>query len=133
MISTLVFEATYFARYSSGKKMTRGAPSASTICTALPLVTQTSDSAFTSADVLTYVTTGTPGYFSRSRRTSAPVIDSAREQPARKSGTSTVLLGLTSLAVSAMKCTPHSTMTSASVLAACIASASESPTMSATV
>ena len=53
MISTLVFEATYFARYSSGKKMTRGTPSASTICTALPLVTQTSDSALTSADVFT--------------------------------------------------------------------------------
>ena len=31
-----------------------------------------------------------------------------------------------------MKCTPHSTMTSASVSAAFIASASESPTMSAT-
>ena len=85
-------------------------------------VQQMSTSAFTSADVFTYATTGTPGYFWRSRRTSAPVIDSASEQPALESGMSTVLCGLSSFDVSAMKWTPPCTMTSAVDSAASLAS-----------
>ena len=65
--------------------------------------------------------------------TSAAVIDSASEQPARRSGISTVFSGFSNLAVSAMKCTPASTMTEASVRAASRASARLSPTMSPTV
>src|SRR6266850_650169 len=53
MIFTLVFEATYFARYWSGRKITVGALRLSTTCTALDDVQQMSISAFTSADVLT--------------------------------------------------------------------------------
>ena len=41
--------------------MTRGTPSDSTTSTALAEVQQMSDSAFTSAEVLTYVTTGASG------------------------------------------------------------------------
>src|SRR6476646_1298801 len=53
MISTLVWVATHFARYSSGIMMTRGTPNDSTTRAALDEVQQMSDSAFTSADVLT--------------------------------------------------------------------------------
>ena len=53
MISVFVCEATYFPRYSSGRKITRGTFSDSTTSTALAEVQQTSDSAFTSAEVLT--------------------------------------------------------------------------------
>src|ERR1700723_3124922 len=106
--------------------MTRGTPSDSTTATALEDVQQMSDSAFTAALVFTYVTTGTPGYRSRSARTSAAVIDSASEQPARASGTTTVLRGLRIFAVSPMKCTPQTTITSASTLHASRASCSES-------
>ena len=53
MIFTPVFEATYFARYWSGRKITVGAPRLSTTCTALDEVQQMSTSAFTSAEVLT--------------------------------------------------------------------------------
>ena len=53
MIFTLVCEATYFARYSSGRKITRSAPRLSTTCTAFDDVQQMSLSAFTSAEVLT--------------------------------------------------------------------------------
>jgi short-subunit dehydrogenase involved in D-alanine esterification of teichoic acids len=49
---------------------------------------------------------------------SSGVIDSASEQPARASGISTVFLGLSSFAVSAMKWTPAMTMTRASLFAA---------------
>ena len=77
------------------------------------------------------MTTGTPGYCSLSARTSAPVMPSASEQPARLSGSKTVLAGFTSLAVSAMKSTPASTITSASVSLAMAASLSESPVRSA--
>ena len=56
----------------------------------------------------------------------------ASEQPARMSGIRTTLSGFSSFAVSAMKCTPASTITSASVSAARRANASESPVMSAT-
>ncbi len=57
---------------------------------------------------------------------------SAREQPARASGISTVRSGARILAVSAMKYTPQSTITRAELAAASRASASESPTWSAT-
>ena len=53
MIFTLVCEATYFARYSSGTMMTRSAPRLSTTCTAFEDVQQMSLSAFTSAEVFT--------------------------------------------------------------------------------
>ena len=68
----------------------------------------------------------------RSSRTSSAVIDSASEQPARVSGISTVLLGFSSFAVSAMKCTPANTITSASTRIASRARLRLSPTMSAT-
>ncbi len=60
------------------------------------------------------------------------MIEAASEQPARGSGISTVLSGDRILAVSAMKWTPASTITSASVPAPKRARASESPVKSAT-
>jgi hypothetical protein len=56
------------------------------------------------------------------------VIDAASEQPARRSGISTVLSGERILAVSAMKWTPQKTMALASVAAARRERPSESPT-----
>jgi hypothetical protein len=56
----------------------------------------------------------------------------ASEQPALRSGISTVFSGLSTFAVSAMKCTPHWTITSAFTFVASRASCSESPTKSAT-
>ena len=53
MIFTLVCEATYFARYWSGRKITLSAPRLSTTCSAFDEVQQMSLSAFTSAEVLT--------------------------------------------------------------------------------
>ena len=53
MIFTRVCDATYLARYSSGRKITRSAPRLSTTSTAFDEVQQMSLSAFTSADVLT--------------------------------------------------------------------------------
>src|SRR3990172_1314664 len=50
---------------------------------------------------------------------------SAREQPASRSGRTTVLSGFRIFAVSAMKCTPAKTMTSAFVFLASCASWSE--------
>jgi hypothetical protein len=60
------------------------------------------------------------------------VIESAREQPALRSGMSTVRSGLRIFAVSAMNHTPASTIVRAELAAASRASASESPTWSAT-
>ena len=57
----------------------------------------------TSAEVFTYDTTGTPGYFSLSNLTSLPVIEDDKEQPAFISGKITFLLGLINFAVSAIK------------------------------
>src|SRR6185503_1776186 len=125
-------DATYFARYWSGRKITVSLSRLSTTCTAFAEVQQMSTSAFTSADVFTYATIGTPGNLSRKSRTSSPVIEEASEQPARTSGISTVLSGLRIFEVSAMKCTPACTMIGALVLVASIASCSESPTKSAT-
>src|ERR671933_295202 len=59
-----------------------------------------------------------PGCSAFQRRRSRSVIESASEQPAVGSGLSTSLSGFTILAVSAMKYTPHMTMTAASVLRA---------------
>ena len=56
----------------------------------------------------------------------------ASEQPARESGISTVLSGFRIFEVSAMKCTPHWTMTFSFTFVASRASCSESPPMSAT-
>src|SRR5262245_40232553 len=81
IILTFVSLATFCAKYSSGNMMTSGTPNDSTIFTALPEVQQISDSAFTAADVFTYVTIGTPGYFCRKSLTSSAVMDSANEQP----------------------------------------------------
>ena len=81
----------------------RGTFKDSTICKALPLVTQTSVSDFTSAEVFTYVTTGTPGYFSLSNLMSAAVIDSASEHPALTSGIRIFFSGLINFALSAIK------------------------------
>src|SRR3954470_2293186 len=53
--------ATFRARYSSGSMMTRDTPRDAMTFAALPEVQQISDSAFTAAEVFTYVTTGTPG------------------------------------------------------------------------
>ncbi len=54
---------------------------------------------------------------------------SASEQPASRSGISTVFCGHRIDAVSAMKCTPQNTITSASVAAAALRERpSESPT-----
>ena len=55
----------------------------------------------------------------------------ASEQPASRSGSSTVFFGERIAAVSAMKWTPQNTITDASVAAACCESPSESPTKSA--
>ena len=64
---------------------------------------QTSVSALTSAEVFTYETTGTPGYFFFNNLTSSPVIDAASEQPASISGIKTFFSGLINFAVSAIK------------------------------
>src|SRR5581483_694090 len=132
MILTSVLDATYLAKYWSGRKITVGAFRLSTTCSAFDDVQQMSTSAFTSAEVLTYATIGTPGKRSRKSRTSAAVRLAASEQPARESGIKTVLSGLRIFEVSAMKCTPHCMMVEAFTLVASMASCSESPVMSAT-
>ena len=53
MIFTLVCEATYFARYWSGTKITLSTPRLSTTCNAFDDVQVMSLSAFTSAEVFT--------------------------------------------------------------------------------
>ena len=63
-----------------------------------------------------------------SARSESAVTKSAIGQPARRSGISTVFAGDRILAVSAMKCTPQNTMTSAFVAAASCERPSESPT-----
>ena len=112
--------------------MTLSTPNDSTTLTAFAEVQHTSLSAFTSADVFTYDTTGTPGYFSFSILTSSPVMDEAKEQPASMSGIKTFLFGFISLAVSAIKWTPQRTIISAFVFAASNAKANESAAISAT-
>ena len=85
----------------------------------------------TSAEVFTYETTGTPGYFSFNNLTSLPVIDDDKEQPAAMSGSKTFFSGLINLEVSAIKWTPAITIISAVVFEASIASANESAATSA--
>ena len=65
-------------------------------------------------------------------RSWSALIESESEQPASGSGISTVFSGERMEAVSAMKCTPQKTITSASVEAASRESPSESPMWSAT-
>ena len=69
-----------------------------------------------------------PGNFACQARSSSGVIESASEQPASRSGISTVLSGDRIEAVSAMKCTPQKAMTSSVESAAWRESPSESPT-----
>ncbi len=59
-----------------------------------------------------------PGYFSSHLLNTGAGHPSASEQPASRSGTTTIFVGLRILAVSAMKWTPAKQMTSASVLRA---------------
>ena len=73
-----------------------------------------------------------PGLAAFQVRSWSAVIESASEQPARMSGIRTCLPGERIAAVSAMNFTPHRAMTAASVAAPARASASESPTKSAT-
>ena len=82
--------------------------------------------------MLTYITTSAPGCLAFHARSCSAVIESASEQPASMSGSSTVFSGDRIDAVSAMKCTPQNAITSASVAAACCERPSESPTKSAT-
>ena len=82
--------------------------------------------------MFTYATTTAPGCSAFHARSSSAVIEAASEQPASRSGSSTVFSGERIFAVSAMKWTPQNTITSAFVSAACAESASESPTRSAT-
>jgi len=81
-----------------------------------------------SAVVLTYMTVIAPGCFACQARSSSAVIESASEQPASRSGISTVFSGERIDAVSAMKCTPQKAITPAAVAAACWLRPSESPT-----
>src|SRR5215203_1909319 len=115
MIFFPVSRATLPAKYSSGMKITLSVLSELTTATALPEVQQMSDSAFTSAYVLMYVTTGTPGNLAFRLRTSSAVILDASEQPAFSEGTRTFLVGFKIFAVSAMNFTPQNTMMSLSV------------------
>ena len=70
---------------------------------ALAEVQQISVSAFTSADVLIYETTGTPGYFFFKSLTSLPVIEEDKEHPALMSGRKILFCGFINFAVSAIK------------------------------
>ena len=117
----------------SGRNSTsRSSGIAATTSAAFAEVQQTSASALTSALVFTYATTAAPGCSAFQARSWAAVMLSASEQPAPASGISTVRSGERILAVSAMKYTPHSTITAAELAAASRASARESPTWSAT-
>ena len=78
--------------------------------------------------MLTYITTTAPGCLAFHARSCSAVMLSASEQPASRSGSSTVFSGERIDAVSAMKWTPQNAMTSSSAAAARIESPSESPT-----
>ena len=78
--------------------------------------------------MLTYITVTEPGCLAWKARSWSGVIESAKEQPASRSGISTVLSGHRIDAVSAMKCTPQKTMTEPSAFAASRERPSESPT-----
>ncbi len=78
------------------------------------------------------MTTLAPGCSAFHARSWSASIESESEQPASRSGISTVLPGERIEAVSAMKWTPQKAITSASVAAAWRESWSESPVKSAT-
>ena len=104
----------------------------STTFRAFDEVQQISVSALTPTVVLTYETTVCPGYLALKAAKSRASHDSASEHPASGQGMSTFLPGQSTLAVSAMKCTPANRMISASTDCALTDSASESPRKSAT-
>ena len=81
-----------------------------------------------SAVVLTYMTVIAPGCLACQARSWSGVIESASEQPASRSGISTVFSGERIEAVSAMKCTPQKAIVVASVAAPWRERPSESPT-----
>ena len=60
--------------------------------------------------MFTYETTTAPGFSAFQARSWSAVIDAASEQPASRSGISTVFSGERIAAVSAMKCTPQKTI-----------------------
>ena len=68
--------------------------------------------------MLTYITTRAPGCSAFQARSWSASIESASEQPASRSGISTVFSGERIEAVSAMKWTPQKAITSASAAAA---------------
>jgi hypothetical protein len=74
------------------------------------------------------MTTTAPGCLAFQARSCGAVIESASEQPASGSGSSTVFCGHRIEAVSAMKCTPQNAIASASEAAARWERPSESPT-----
>ena len=78
--------------------------------------------------MFTYETTTAPGFSVFHCRNCSAVIEDASEQPASRSGISTVFSGERIFAVSAMKWTPQKTIASASVAAAWRERPSESPT-----
>ena len=102
-----------------------------TTFSALDEVQQISVRALTPTVVLTYETTVWPGYFALKAAKSFSSHDSASEHPASGQGISTFLSGQSTLAVSAMKCTPANRMMSASTDCALTERASESPRKSA--
>ena len=108
--------------------MGRSAGTLLTIFEALPLVTMTSQRAFTAALQLMYATTYRSGCAALMAASFSAGQESASEQPASISGRSTRLVGFTILAVSAMKCTPQKTIVAFFASAALYARPSESPT-----
>ena len=78
------------------------------------------------------MTTSAPGCSAFQARSWSASIESASEQPASRSGISTVFSGERIEAVSAMKWTPQKAIASASVAAASRERPSESPMWSAT-
>ena len=112
----------------SGRNSTsRSAGMAETTSAALADVQQTSDSALTSALVFTYATTAAPGCSAFHARSWSAVMLSASEQPGAGVRDQHGPVGERIFAVSAMKYTPHSTITDAELDAASRASARESP------
>ncbi len=74
------------------------------------------------------MTTTAPGCLAFQARSCSAVIESASEQPASRSGSSTVFSGDRMEAVSAMKCTPQNAIVSSVAAAAWTERPSESPT-----
>ena len=119
------------ARWRSGAKISGWSPNDFAIFTAFDEVQMRSLIAFTSALQLMYESTFAPGWASTNSWNSSGGQPSASEQPASRSGTTTIRSGFRIFAVSAMKWTPQNAITSRSTFVAAWASASESPTKSA--